>query len=293
MITINLQFSIVLLLAGAAVAAEGDRVKFSKVAERAAETNRSNILEEIKKLGDHEWAGEYYAGDGRGVNTTLAIARDAGYVFEWHGCLGLYDRNYGTATWTNGHIRLSFTFENKRQGFQGIASELIPVSWGPRRYLVPADDIVGFCNDVNNGREPRNHVYGFYLLRRGDEQKETGGFPSVPKEYRSYLLTEPIEATIAAIGASTTRPSVAEWKFKDTTVTLDAGTNQGVRVGMKFLVMEPWVLVESVRVTRVEGDRSDGVMTQIEGQKPGPQAGWRLSTQSPWHNRNPEKRKTK
>jgi heterodisulfide reductase subunit A-like polyferredoxin len=60
----------------------------------------------------------------------------------------------------------------------------------------------------------------------------------------------------------------------------------------EFIYPLPWK-ANWGRVTRVEGDRSEGVMTQIEGQKPGPQAGWRLSTQSPWHNRSLEKRKTK
>ena len=36
-------------------------------------------------------------------------------------------------------------FPNKREGFQGIAEEFVPIAWGDREYLVPADDIVGFC----------------------------------------------------------------------------------------------------------------------------------------------------
>jgi hypothetical protein len=71
------------------------------------------------------------------VNTTLSIAPKAGFVFEWHGCMGLYDRNYGSVTWTNNRLELSFKFKNDRQGFQGLANELVPVSWGKRRYLVP------------------------------------------------------------------------------------------------------------------------------------------------------------
>src|SRR6266581_3002863 len=146
--------------------------KTSARAEKTAKGMRAQIVSELKKLQNHPWAGEYYAGDGLGVNTTLSIAPKSGFVFEWHGCLGLYDRNYGAVTWTNGRVRLSFTFENQRKGFQGIAPELVSIAWGPRRYLVPTDDIIGFCNSINDGREPRSGVHGFYLLRKGDEHKE-------------------------------------------------------------------------------------------------------------------------
>jgi hypothetical protein len=277
-----LQLFLVFLLASATVAADRDLAKYSDSADKNAKSKRQAILAEIKQLGDHEWAGEYYAGDGLGMNTPFVIAPKSGYVFEWHGCVGLYDRNYGTATLTNGRIHLSFTFENQQQGFQGIAREFIPVSWGSRRYLIPADDIVGFCNNFNEGREPRDIIHGSYLLRRGDEQKKVTGFPKVPKEYEPYLLAKPIEATITEVRPYTTRPSIIDFKFKDTTVIIDAGTKQGLRVGMELTVTQPRDAVNSLRITKVENTRSEAVMTQAGEDEPGPKKGWRLSTQAPW-----------
>jgi hypothetical protein len=282
------QISLVLLLASVAVAGDRQQEKYSGSAERTAKSKREKILAEIKKLGDREWAGEYYAGDGLGVNTSVAIAPNSGYVFEWHGCLGLYDRNYGTVGWTNGRIRLSFTFENQRKGFQGIAPEFVPISWGSRRYLIPADDLVDFSNSVNGGREPRTGSHGSHLLRRGDEKKKVTGFPNVPDEYKQYLLAKPIEATIVAVGVHTTRPSVVDWKFKDTPVTLDAGSKQGLRVGMELVVTKPRDKVETVRITKVEETRSEAIMTQAGEEEPGPKVGWRLSTQAPWNARRTE-----
>jgi hypothetical protein len=278
-----LQLSLLLLVAGTVVACERDRAKYSERADKIATSKRQAIAAEIKNLGGHEWAGEYYAGDGLGVNTSLFIAPDSGYVFEWHGCLGLYDRNYGAVVRTNGRIRLSFTFENQRKGFQGIAPELVPISWGSRRYIIPADDVVGFCNSINQGREPRTSSRGFYLLRRGDENAKVRGFPKVPEEYQQYLLKAPIQATIVAVGTSSTRRSAADWKFKDTTVTLDAGAEQGVREGMELIVTKPRDAVDSVRITEVEKTRSKGIMTQIGEGEPVPAVGWQLSTQPPWH----------
>jgi hypothetical protein len=279
----HLAISLALLIVSCSHAADTDEAKRSASAEREATSKRQEILREIGKLKGHQWAGEYYAGDGLGVNTSLITAPASGYVFEWHGCLGLYDRNYGAVAWTNNRIRLSFTFENQRKGFQGIAPEFIPISWASRHYFIPADDLIGFCNDVNQGREPRDHSHGAYLLRQGDEKKAASGFPNVPEEYRQYLLAKPIEATIISVGQYTTRPSVVEWKFKDTPVTIDAGTRQGLHVGMELVVTEPRDRVESIRITKADETRSEAVMVQTGEEEPGPKVGWRLSTQAPWN----------
>lgn len=274
--------SLILVLVGLSIAAAQEDEKKSASASITINSKRQEILAEIKKLDGHEWAGVYYAGDGLGVNTSLEIAPESGYVFQWHGCLGLYDQNYGAVSWKDGQLGLSFTFENKRRGFQGIASKLLPVSWGSRIYLIPADDIVAFCNNINEGQEPRNSEYGNFFLRRGDEKMAVSGFPKVPEEFRSYLLATPIEATVVAVSPTSTRPSIADWKFKDTPITLDVGSKQGLRVGMELLVTKPKHIMDSMKVTKVEDMRSEAIMTQIGEDEPGPEVGWRLSTQAPW-----------
>jgi hypothetical protein len=254
----------------------------SESAEKTAAAKRQQILTEIQQLGNHDWTGDYFAGDGLGARLSLLIAPASGYLFEWHGCLRLYNRNYGAVTSKDGRLRLSFTFENKREGFQGIAPELVPVRWGTRRYLVPADDLVGFCNDVNSGSEPRDWLVGSYFLRRGDEKKMVRGRPDIPQEYRSYVLAKPINATILTVGTSTLQTSRADWKFKDTPLTLDAGSKQGLKVGMRLEVTEPDLVFESVRITKVEDNRAEAMMSQTGEEKPGPKVGWKLSTRSPW-----------
>jgi hypothetical protein len=257
--------------------------KHSEQADRKAKALRKTISEETKTLGNHEWAGEYYYGDGLGVNVSLMLAPKSGYLFEWHGCLGLYDRNYGAVTLKRGRLHLSFTFPNKRDGFQGIAEEFIPIAWGDRKYLIPSDDIVGFCNEVNDGSEPRQDPHGSYLLRQGDWKKKVKGFPAVPQEFRSYLLIHPIEAEITGVGKSTTRPSVCDWKFKDTRVTLNCGSKKGLRTGMRLHVVKPEGIFESVEVKKVDEEKSEAVLTQIGEGEAGPRVGWKLSTRYPWH----------
>ena len=222
------------LFAGVILALRRDDPKFCGRAERKAKSLSQQIKMEIAQLKNHEWAGEYYEGDGLGENVSLVIAPKHGYVFEWHGCLGLYDRNYGDVTSTNDRIQFSFAFTNKQEGFEGIASEFILIRWGDRKYLVPANAVVGFCNDVNSGREPRKQPHGRFLLRRGDETKKSSGSPAVPPEFQAYLIKQPIEASITQIGKTSTRPSRADFQFKDTTVTRNAGEKQGLHPGMEL-----------------------------------------------------------
>ena len=279
----HLAIGLVLLIVSVVSAAERDWGKFSTNSQQVAESKRRTILAEIEKLPNHQWAGEYYAGDGLGVNTSFVAAPDSGFVFEWHGCVGLYDRNYGAVAWTNDRIRLSFIFENDREGFEGIAPELTPVSWGPRHYLIPADAFVAFCNEINQGQEPRSDSHGTYLLRRGDEKKAVSGFPEVPEQYRKYLLANPVESMIIAVGQYTIDPGVAGWISKEISVTLNAGTHQGLGVGMELVITEPANLMESVRITRTEETRAEAVVVQLRDGEPRPKVGWRLSTRAPQH----------
>ena len=43
-------------------------------------------------------AGDYYFGDGLGVNCSLTVTAKGKFTFQWNGCLGTYDKNEGTAS---------------------------------------------------------------------------------------------------------------------------------------------------------------------------------------------------
>lgn len=274
--------TVLFLLASIALAACMDEMKYSKRAERSAEQRAQIIKAEISSLGTHAWAGEYFEGDGLGENVSFMLAPESGYLFEWHGCLGLYDRNYGEVSDKDGTITLTFTLPNEREGFEGIADAFIPVSWGQRKYLIPTDDIAGFCNDVNAGIEPRKSPFGHYLLRREDETKEATGNPVLPEKYRAYLLPIPIEAIITSVGPPVTRPGTSDMKTVDMEVSVDKGLNAGVLAGMEFHVVHPDGVVEWITVTSVDAQTSQGVMTQFGKDDPVPAVGWRISTRPPY-----------
>src|SRR5947207_285545 len=107
------------------------------------------------------------------------------------------------------------------------------------------------------------------------------GFPQVPSEYQPYLLASPVEATITMIGTPVTHAGSCDLKCKDTPVVLDAGATKALRVGMELIVTDPSNVAESVRITKVEPDHSEGMMTQIGEETRGPKPGWRLSTRLP------------
>jgi hypothetical protein len=185
-------------------------------------------------LKGHPWAGEYYYGDGLGVNVTLMISPENGFVFHWYGCLGLYDLNYGRLEISGGTIRLFLTYPNEREGFQGIAPELIPVQWGKRHYLIPSDGFLKFANAVNAGTEPSGLFGGRsyqFLLRRGDEKKPVSGRPPIPQEYAAFLLKRPIVAKITSVGESHLNES---WRITD--ISLNVGIVDSLKKGMDLYV---------------------------------------------------------
>jgi len=276
-----------LLLVSSVRAETRDASKFTDEAEAAAKQLRERIQAEVAATPGHPWAGEYYMGDGLGVNVSVWIAPKAGYVFHWHGCLGLYDRNYGAVTESNGVLRLSFTFPNEQKGFQGIAGEFVLVPWGERRYLIPTGELAEFCNSYNSGRikfrsghdelDELDFGRGRHLVRVNDGYKKNSGLPEVPEAWRNCLLAEPITAAIIKIGETTRRPSRMDWEFLDHAVTLDAGKDKGVFKGMGFYFKKH---AATFTITEVGETTSQAVLTRFgdDDSTPPPKNGWQLTT---------------
>ena len=204
--------------------------------------------------------------------------------------MGLYDRNYGAVKEKDGTLRLSFTFKHDREGSLGIAEELVPIAWGERRYLVPAKGMVDFCNEINEGSEPRRRLHGMTLLRRGDEQKSVAGFPALPKAFEPYLLSKPLETEIVAVGKPATAPGDGDVKEVTIRVTLKHGAKAGLLPGMKLHVIQPDGVYDSIKLEKVDEQRSMGVLTRYDLKgalgllsllEKNPKVGWKLSTRSP------------
>jgi len=266
--------AISLVLAAPARHSDSLPPKLSRAAQHRADIQEEKIQQELTKLQDHPWAGEYYYGDGLGVNVDLAVAPQNGFVFRWHGCLGLYDLNYGSLAISGEKIRLLFTYSNKREGFQGIAAELIPVHWGDRHYLIPSDGFVKFANAVNAGTEP-NRFFGRsyeFLLRSGDEERPISGQPPLPQEYATYLLEKPITARIISAGESHLTHS-----SRFTGITLNVGIADGLKKGMELYVHGRGEEFGSATVVSVQEKTAQAILDQFSRAQI-PSVGMNLST---------------
>ncbi len=250
--------------------------RFSSRTEDLAGIQRQAILKEARLVQEPHWAGEYYYGDGLGVNVSLTLAPGSGFVFEWHGCLGLYDRNLGTVETVGDRIVLKPEFVNNRKGFQGIATEFYWIRWGERSYLVATDKVQDFCNSINGGFEPRDGEHGRFLLKEGDRSKAASGKPLFPRGIRDCVLDKPIGGQILAVSKGRLRPSCCGFNFRDTEATISVGRALGVTLGMEFFTSSD-ARLESAKVVDLLDETATVLFAQFEGD-PSPQVGWRMST---------------
>lgn len=165
---------------------------------------------------------------------------------------------------------------NERKPFEGIAPEFLPIVWGDRHYLIATDEVVEFANAINAGFEPRESVWGMFLLRQADVSKSATGSPSLPLEYSEYLLKHPIDAEISSIKRSRTKQSE-----RITTVELNVGARQGVKKGMEFFLYLPSSLYASATVTGVNETFSEAEISECcDDKASSPAVGWKLSTRA-------------
>jgi hypothetical protein len=251
------------------------RLKSTPLGKKIVGLEVSRTCRELLDLANHPWAGDYYAGDGLGDNRTLALAKEH-FVFTSSGCVH-FDRNVGSVAEKDGHVVLTCTFHADPR----YPKELIVVRWSDRHYLVPLTEMKSFCDAVNRGREPRTEVHGSFLLRKGDEKLRANGFPEAPPEYRNVLLKHRVDATIVEISGVTNRPSVNGVGFTDTHVVIDAGTSDGIKVGMVLYVVRPSRSEDSVEIVAASATRSEGVVIQNGRPDEAPMIGWEISTK-PW-----------
>jgi hypothetical protein len=185
---------------------------------------------------DTTLAGQYYQGDGTGVNWYLTLQTDHHYSFTWRGCLGEYGKSAGRWSFRDHQLTL-------RSATSAGMADKLPltyriVRWGERTYLVPADDVVAFCNYINQGVEPRDDEHGLVFLKDGDWNRRTLGLPDLP-ELNDFLLAQPIRARIVSSDGARG--------------TVDAGRRAGLRIGMILTAQDASVL--QARVVRL-GDES-------------------------------------
>jgi hypothetical protein len=164
-------------------------------------------------------SGDYYSGDGLGVNWSLELCQDGTFEFSWDGCLGNYDHQSGRWDIVDGLITFQAR-DRKPDGMEhSLPPSLRPVRWGERLYLIPPDELLDFCNEVNDGGEPRSDAHGLVLLRQDDWTLPVSGRPELPEPFQAYLLSEPVRGNL--VKGDGERAGI-----------VDRGSSQGLRPGM-------------------------------------------------------------
>jgi hypothetical protein len=157
--------------------------------ERAIEPEIANI------------AGEYYQGDGLGMNWSLELTKDGRYSFVWSGCLGVYEKDCGYVRLVKGIVHLSPSKPGPEPRPAGkpwlsqIPTGLRIVRWGTRIYLVPDEEARDFCEAISEGREPRTKYRGRFFLSdvpsEVDLEKPVEGLPDVPESWKAMMPVRP------------------------------------------------------------------------------------------------------
>lgn len=201
-------------------------------------------IEVIQYSGDSEapwgadWAGEYYTGDGLGVNVTIYLAPMTGIAYRNYGCMGLYDADYGTIVESlpDGlHVNLALGAECG----SFLRDRLYFVCWGDRKYLVPENRMLDVVNAYNQGGYsrsrlggvPKRHVEGESY--RGSSRPDPEGPPQLAPEYAKLILEEPIALTVSAV--SDERLTIETYSKRiDCLVEFSTGSDAGVFEGMEL-----------------------------------------------------------
>jgi hypothetical protein len=211
--------------------------------------------------------GEYVVGSGL-YGTALKLLPKSRFEFRtYRDALGVPTKH------NQGTFRLKgtvLTWSPERpiiadEEWERLPTRLLVVRWGARRYLVPLvpsdrEAILGFCNTVNQGYEPRKFIAGYPYLNGGDEGKAVTGLPDLPGKWKGFLLKKPIEGKILRVVSR----NVAE---------ISVGGALGLRPGMALVDKKtrPYgnqftVLSVQPKTARVRWEQDIGSATTI---KPG------------------------
>jgi len=282
--------------------------------EKLSEENRTAVQEridavklELETLKGHPWAGIYWEGGGLGANRLLVIAPKSGFAYTWRSGdvisdrqvdgktvteMSLGDQNYGDVVWENGRVKLSPVL-SRATSLGALSTEFYPIPWDKQIYLVPTDKIIDFCNNVNRVHPNYIGVFGDFFSRNTQEipqlptEKPTGK-PEVPEEFKSFLLENPVDGEVIAVGETQeVRKRMygsMEMNVLETVLTINRGSRDGLLPGMEFVKTqktEKSARIFVISLTKVTETEAEGILTRNLDENP-PQIGWPVSTCVRW-----------
>jgi hypothetical protein len=206
----------------------------------------------------NEWEGTYYSNTGLGSDK-LIWNREGGF-FDFYFYHHLRHFDYGTVFDSPSFVVLASEkpVNSTSARKQAAKLKLVKVKIGETHFLVPENRLKDFCESAAGLSTDRNDIF-YFRIKEEDFEKEASGLPVLPDEYRT-LLRYPIEARITRVGKRKIIPNERSTKgfyFNDIdfAVSINAGKNKGVKIGMNFFVEDSG---EWIQITRVFQTNSVG-----------------------------------
>lgn len=241
------------------------------------ESHTTAVESEVGVLGHtNPWAGEYFYGDGMGMNVSFRVAPTSSFEFIWIGCTGVWGRNWGEVAERDGLLALTFQWPHERKVPYGFDAAFIPVKWGERRYLIVPSEMKRFCNAINKGEEPRATGNGYFLLRRDKGEQPPTTRPELPREFASMVLDAPLHGKVVEVKRSVVEPRNGE-PCRVTIVALDIGSKNGAWEGMELFLGDS-IYGNSMTVTKCDDTRCEAEHRTHDIDAPLPAVGVKLTT---------------
>jgi len=205
-----------------------------------------------------EWEGLYYGETG--IGGKKFIWNSVGgffYFYFYHELKSFY---FGTAANFPGFVELNYE-ELPIPGINKSKSakpKLVKVKLGEKHFLVPENRLQDFCN-LAAGLNKQSDDFNYYWTKEEDIEKRVFGLPVFSSSYKRFLRN-PLEAKIIGIGKKKVIPneqSTKEYNFDDILypVTINAGINKNLKIGMNFFVEDSG---EWIEITNVLQNKSNG-----------------------------------
>ena len=240
------------------------RFDFRRYTESDVIKAKAKYLEIESDKNLDEWEGLYHKEAMLGHDELMWNAL-SGYVktYTYHTLSSL---DYGTAE----RIGLTISLRSIKSGKLGKAEELCFVKFGNTHFLVPQKSLSYFAEEAAGLFVDKTYDENkYYWVKFSERDEKVFGVPVFPKEF-GHLVRQPI----SVIAEHFSKPKLHKQKSLDGTVaweenryvvTLSAGRNKGIRIGMSFYIDD---LEERVEVTRVYENKSIAVLTRsVESDK--------------------------
>lgn len=241
----------------------------SAYAEVGTVTQKVPVSNNPKLLFDQkELCGDYYFGDGLGMNCTLSLTPDHRFIYRNRGCLGEYDRNKGSWKLNGDRLELRPEKRNKEYGYE-VNVHFVPIKWGERLYLVDENEAPGFCAALKHDFPKVADIHGLDFIQcKKRKLPSTGGKVVMPARYRTFYEQGAIEATVVRVE-------------KNQTILFDKGSADRITPGM-LLAIDSFDTVEA-QVLSCEEHRSIAKPIYVGGSDRQAKAGDQFTTGSYWH----------